>query len=291
MPIDIQIKGRQLADAAVDASKLDLTDDYTFTGAVKVPTPTATDDAATKAYVDSQLPDTFSGGDGIDIDTSGDPDVISVDLATNPGLQFTSNKLDLKIAENSLVKDSAGVKVKLKAESGGTISVDTDGIYLADGAVANAKLANSTISGKALGANLDNLSAGNGLTGTAYNGSGAQSFAVQADAADGTIAVGAGGVSVADSSITAAKVAFSTQIDPFSGNGSTTSFDLSEPVANEFAVILVHVNGLLIEQLQSGATTKDEFVLNPTGGAGGVGQITFGAAPDSGDVIRVFYIA
>ena len=31
--------------------------------------------AAIKAYVDAQVPDSFSGGDGIVIDASGDPDV------------------------------------------------------------------------------------------------------------------------------------------------------------------------------------------------------------------------
>ena len=115
--------------------------------------------AAIKAYVDAQVPDSFSGGDGIVIDASGDPDVIAVDLATNPGLQFTSNKLDLKC----------------KAETGGTITKDANGIYLADSAVSNAKLANSTISGKALGANLDSLSAGQGISMSAYNGSAAVS--------------------------------------------------------------------------------------------------------------------
>ena len=205
--IDLVINADKLDTGAVSYAKLDSTDIETSLtgGANKLASA-----SAIKAYVDAQVPDTFSGGDGINIDDSGDPDVIEIDLATNPGLQFTSNKLDLKIAEASLIKDSAGVKVKLKAETGGSISVDANGIYLADGAVANAKLANSTISGKALGANLDNLSAGNGLTGTDYNGSGSQSFAVQPDGA--SIAVGASGISVADGGVTAAKVAFSTQI-------------------------------------------------------------------------------
>lgn len=57
-----------------------------------------------------------------------------------------------------------------------TDSVST--IKILDANVTNAKLANSTISGKALGTNLDSLSAGNGLTGTAYNGSAPQTFAV-----------------------------------------------------------------------------------------------------------------
>lgn len=51
-------------------------------------------------------------------------------------------------------------------------------VKILDANVTNAKLANSTISGKALGTNLDSLSAGNGLTGTAYNGSAPQTWAI-----------------------------------------------------------------------------------------------------------------
>jgi hypothetical protein len=47
-----------------------------------------------------------------------------------------------------------------------------------NGAVTNAKLENSTISGKALGTNLDALSAGDGLTGSDYNGGVLRTFAL-----------------------------------------------------------------------------------------------------------------
>ena len=146
----IQIRGVQIQDGSIASGKLAIsgqTFDFS-SGTLRAGTPSATTDVANKAYVDSQLPDSFSGGNGIAIDSSGDPDVISVDLATNPGLQFTSNKLDLKV----------------KAETGGSITKDGDGIYIADsaignaklaGSIANAKLANSTISGKALGTNPD----------------------------------------------------------------------------------------------------------------------------------------
>jgi len=45
------------------------------------------------------------------------------------------------------------------------------------GTVSNAQLANSTISGKALGTNLDTLTIGTGLSGTSYNGSSAVTIA------------------------------------------------------------------------------------------------------------------
>ena len=81
--------------------------------------------------------------------------------------------------------------VKLKSESGGTISKDASGIFIANSAIANAKLVNSTISGKALGTNLDSMSvaAGSALTMTSYNGSAAVSdLAVQVDGTSITIA-------------------------------------------------------------------------------------------------------
>lgn len=91
-----------------------------------------------------------------------------------------TNSIDLEY-------DGAGAfsgSVRLKTETGGTISVDADGLYIADSAIANAKLANSTISGKALGQDLSNMTvaAGSALSMDAYNGSAAVSnLAVQVD--------------------------------------------------------------------------------------------------------------
>ena len=337
----IQIRGNQIQNSTVTATQLDETDTYDFSsGVVSVATPTASAHAATKAYVDAQIPDSFVGGDGIVI-TDGDPnDTIAIDLATDPGLQFTSNKLDLKIAETSLFKDSAGVKVKLKSESGGSISVDSNGIYIADSAISNAKLANSTISGVSLGSNLNSLSAGNGLSMSSYNGSAAVSdLTLNLDGA--TLSVGVSGLKIADggvdasqladgavetaklnnlavstakiadaaistakladdavdsdkladSAVTAAKVNFASQIDPLTADGSTTAFDLSSTIADAFAVIIVFRNGLAIEQVNSSPSGVDQFSLSLDGGAGGVAQVTFGSAPQSGDDLRVFYIA
>jgi hypothetical protein len=69
-----------------------------------------------------------------------------------------------------------------------TNAVDTSNINnlavtndkIANSTIANAKLANSTISGVALGSNLYTLTRGNYLTGNNYNGSAAQTFAVDA---------------------------------------------------------------------------------------------------------------
>jgi hypothetical protein len=56
------------------------------------------------------------------------------------------------------------------------------------GSIANDKLSNSTISGKALGNNLDTLTIGTGLTGTSYNGGAAVTVAIDSTIATKTYA-------------------------------------------------------------------------------------------------------
>ena len=173
----IQIRGAQIQNNSVGPTQIDEDATYDFSsGTVSVATPSADAHAATKAYVDSQVGDGFQAGDGININTATSPDTISVDLATNPGLQFSSNKLDLKLEANKgLSKGANGLAIVLKSESGGTISVDSSGLFIDDGAISNAKLANSTISGVALGANLNALTpaTNGGVLFSSYNGSSA----------------------------------------------------------------------------------------------------------------------
>lgn len=296
MPNNIQIRGTQIKDATIAPGKVDLTSTWDFSsGVLQAATPSNNSDVATKSYVDGLVADGFQAGDGIDIDTATSPDTISVLTASDGALFFvgaSTNELSLKLEANKgLTKSANGLATQLKAETGGTISVDASGLYIADSAIANAKLANSTISGKSLGASLDALSNGNGIATLSYDGSAVKSVAVQPDVSDATIAVTSSGVKVADSSIKAAKLNISSYLDKFSGDGSTTAFTLSQPVPTIFAYIQVFKNGLLMEQVASGAANSDEFVLSPTGGASGEGLVTFGAAPTSGDLIRVWYLA
>lgn len=274
--IDLIINEAKLDNGSVAFAKLKSADIETSLsgGASKLATA-----AAIKTYIDAQTPDALQGGNGIDIDASGDPDVISVDLATNPGLQFTSSKLDLK----------------LKSEDGGSLTKDANGLYIADSAIGNAKLANSTISGVALGSNLASLSAGNGISMTGYNGSASVSdLTVQLDGA--TLAKSANGVKVSDGGIdtdqladnaaTAAKVSFAPQIDPLTTNGSTTAFNLSTVIPAGWEVIDVYRNGLHLEQVESSPSGVDQFVVSTSGGTS---TVTFGAAPATSDKVIVRY--
>jgi hypothetical protein len=95
----------------------------------------------------------------------------------------------------------------------GNASTVTNGVYTTDtatvtntmlaGSIANAKLANSTISGIALGSTLAALSPGNYLTGTDYDGSTVRTFAV-----DATTAATASKVVARDSNATVAGANF-----------------------------------------------------------------------------------
>lgn len=266
----------------IRSTQLSLADNFTFAGQIEVPTPSSANQAATKGYVDSQIADPFSGGDGIAIDASGDPDVISVDLATNAGLQFSSNKLD----------------VKVKSETGGSLTKDADGLYIGDGAISNAKLANSTISGKALGANLDALAAGQGLAlASPYNGSAGQTIDLNLDGT--TLAKSASGVKVNDAgvgttqlandAVTIAKVGFAFAQEAFDGNGSATTFDLSKAIHDADGA-LVMINGQMQERVSS-SPQAGAYSVSLTGGAGSVTRITIGgSARDSNDRIQVIYL-
>ena len=80
----------------------------------------------------------------------------------------------------------------------GTAGTDTITFDLSS--IPNTSLANSTISGKALGTNLDSLTDGNGIADFTYNGSGAA--VVTVEAADNTISVASGGISVVEANLT-----------------------------------------------------------------------------------------
>ena len=135
----------------------------------------------------------LDGGNGIDITGS----TVSVDLDTASGLAVSASGLKI---------NALGVTNEMLA-----------------GSILNTKLANSTISGVALGGNLNSLSAGNGLSMTSFNGSAAVSdLTIDLDTNSGlevsasgltigldggTLALGAGGLSIAADGVTATEIA------------------------------------------------------------------------------------
>ena len=299
----IQIRGVQIQDASINPAQINQAATFDFSsGVVSVATPSAAAHAATKAYVDAAVPDTFSGGDGILI-TDADPDVISVDLATNPGMQFTSSKLDLKI----------------KSETGGSITKDADGIYIGNSAIGNGKLTNSTISGVALGGSLFAIAAGQGLAlASPYDGSAGQTMDLALDAS--TLTKGAGGLKVSDlgigsgqlaaDAVIAGKIAdgavdvsaalvdgivsepklsFQSRQDIYTPNGSTLAFVLANevnPLMDNF--VMAFKNGLLMRKVASAPSDVDSYTVST---AAGVTTITFGANLSSDDALEVRSLA
>ena len=130
-------------------------------------------------------------------------------------IEISSNALQVKasgITSNMLAGSIAAGKINLGngvEDNAGSLQIDLDGsslalgasgIKVATGGVSNAMLANSTISGVSLGANLNSLSAGNGLAMTSYNGSAAVSD-LTIDLDGSSLAVGSNGIKVADGGI------------------------------------------------------------------------------------------
>lgn len=152
--------------------------------------------------------DSGSFGDGL---TGGSGTVVSVDLKSNAGLSF----------------DTAQLQVKLKAESGGSISVDADGLYIADSAISNAKLANSTISGVSLGGTLGSLSTATngGIALTSYDGSSAVSDLAMniADLSAEVINPANDEIAFADSDGGTKKESVADFVSAIKGNGLTSS--------------------------------------------------------------------
>lgn len=318
MPNTIQIRGSQIQAETIEASNINLSGSFDFRAASSfiAATPSADADVATKGYVDSQIQDGVQAGNGIDIDTATSPDTISVKFATDGALSFIGAGTD-------------ELSVKVKAETGGSITKDANGLYIADsaignaklaGSIANDKLANSTISGVALGSNLNSLSAAadGAITFTSFNGSAAVSnVSVQVDGstlakASNALKVADGGVDslqIADSAITAgkiasnavetakvandaiteAKISFEGSFDVFSPDGSTAAFNLSARYTTGFEPqVMAFKNGLLMRLVASSPADADQYTVSDNGS---VSTITFGANLSADDTLEVRYIS
>ncbi len=137
------------------------------------------------------------------------------------------------------------------------IEIASDALRLKDSGVTNAKLANSTISGVALGSNLNGLSKASnaGLALTSYNGSAAVSdLALDiTDLADGTVDVAADFIAFADATDGSSKVeAISDVMTAVAGNG----------LAASSGVLAVSVDNSGIEINSDSLRLKDSGVTN-----------------------------
>ena len=129
-----------------------------------------------------------------------------------------------------------GAEVPLVTTSGTqTLTNKTiNGSQLVDASVANAKLTNSTISGVALGSNLNALTIGTGLSGSSYTGSGAVTIAI-----DSTVATLTGTQTLTNKTLTSPTLTTPALGTPSSGTLTsctglplTTGVTGTLPVAN-----------------------------------------------------------
>lgn len=209
-----------------------------------------------------------SGGDGISV--SGN--TVAVDRATSSGLTFDSNKLKVNVGDGIEIASDA---VKAKVKAGGALVLDASGLDLGSGVIDDAKISVSKLSGASI-----------------QNGAIAAAQLASSSVEEAKIASNAvTSAKIAASAVTEAKLSFQSYVDPFTGNGSTTSFDLSQTVNSKFQkMILVFRNGLLLTEAGS-PSDVDEYSVALSGGGGGVTRITIGAAPSSSDKLQIRYLA
>lgn len=336
---NIQIRGSQIQGESVEASNINLSGSFDFRAAsglqfLTKPEADKTTFPATTQFVHTivsgSIIDGFQGGDGISIDTSTSPDTIAVDLAANKGLEFASAELQIKLDGASLALGSGGISIAAGGVSNAALAdgAVNNAKIASDAAIANSKLANSTISGVALGSNLASLSAGNGISMSSYNGSAAvNNLTLNLDGS--TLSVGASGVKVADGGIGAtqiatdgviqakiqdgavvaskigtgavetakiaddavneSKVSFEGAFDVFSPDGSTLAFNLSQRFLSGFEPqVMAFKNGLLQRLVASSPANADEYTVTDNGS---VSTCTFGANLSADDELEIRYIA
>ena len=217
---NVQIRGSQIQGETIDPGNINLSGSFDFraaTGMQFLTKPEADKSTfpATTQYVHTIVSgsaiDGFQGGNGIEINTGTSPDTISVDLASNKGLEFSSGELQIKLDGSTLALGSGGISVGTSI-SNANIASDaaiaksklaaldiTNSDINNSAAIAISKLAASSISGKSLGTNLDSLTDGNGIADFTYNGSTAATIAIDLDGS--TLAVGASGLKIADDGV------------------------------------------------------------------------------------------
>ena len=229
-------------------------------------------------------------------------------VATVPGSPnvFTT----MSINGVNVLADSAVDILTFASASGAGLDIAgdavTDTITFTLGSIPNSSLANSTISGKSLGTNLDALTLGNGLDGISYNGSAAVTVSVNSSsmatyfrqdayagvsgditiASNGVAAIGSGVIVNADISLAAA-IDY-TKIN-FGGSGFVSSSVLNTSATQGTVVNVVNGVSQSAALLNLGTTGTPTFGgLTLTNGNIAVNNGTSTAITTTGTTAAVF---
>lgn len=281
-----------------------------FQGSIGQYSFTASADAGTPSPVASQTTLNIVGGAGLStsVGTSGGNTFVTASLNVGNGISIVSDAATLNTGSTHFI---AGVDNEVfktanfvdSSEIDFTVTAGTSvTAALINGSIANARLTNSTISGVALGSNLNTLTLGSGLTGTSYNGSAAVTATVDSGSmlpyysssifsrVSGDITITAGGVAT----IGAGAVAISTDVSGL-GTGVASALSFGVGTAGSFVVnggalgtpssgTLTNATGLPISTGVSGLGTSVATALAVNVGSAGSILINGGAlgTPSSG---------
>jgi len=227
----------------------------------------------------------LSGGNGIAITGNS----VAVDLATNPALQFTSNKLDLKLNSNALSKDVDGLALTLvsnkglevvagglQAKAGNGIAFDATGIKAV--IAANQGL---SLDGSGLSVNLK-----------ANEGVGVDANGLFVDYDNASLDISAGNkLQVKNAGVTLRCLGLTPKFERTAvANGTTTMIQLASRIVEagfrDGGWVHVFRNGQRLE-FKANLSGQDYSVYNVTDD--GNTKINFGSALTNGDVIFITY--
>ena len=208
---------------------------------------------------------------------------VDVSALDGNGLSTSGNELVVQAADTTIAVGATGINVVEANLSGipnsaltndsvtlGSTEVDlgTTATTLA-GLTLTGAVVTGSFSGSFIGTtNLPDLTSGNGLTGGPYDGAAAATFAVQADGS--TLAVGAGGVKVADAGITATQIATSVAGAGLAGGAGTalsvnvddSSIEISTDTLNVKALGVT--NAMLAGSITNAKLVNDSVTLGTT---------------------------
>ncbi len=195
----------------------------------------------------------------------------------------TAAKLNADLAGLGLALNGGTNALDVSVDDSG-IEIAADALRLKDGGVATAKIAD-------LGVTADKLAAGAVVAAKLATGS-VETAKLASDAVDSTKLASNAVITakITDANVTEAKLSFSPRFESFTGNNSTTAFELARSVVTAFHPgVKVFRNGLRQKFVASGPSGDSEYTVDNSG-AGGAARVVFNTAPDTGDDVFVDYL-